>query len=254
MLGESFSTGRDLHKSGNLPSGCEMDVHGSGITLSFFKKEAQMPKSISFVVAAAGLLALSQATKAQVTGNNSDRMVISGPPGVGVIFDQSIPEIVPEPTLGFGGTPNPVVIPAGLPGLAVTQPGVSVVLFLEATPEPGEAPPIYTDPRTSVQYPLSDAIIDTVGNNGVTVPPLIMLVSDGGSDLQAVATDLANATQPPVIMAETGDLQDLTPFLGSTFPGISFPIDIQVQSDVAEPVSLSMLGLGACGLLRRRRR
>jgi hypothetical protein len=213
-----------------------------------------MRKSMSFVVAAAGLLALSPAARAQSTGANSDRMVISGPAGVGVIFDQSIPEVVPEPTLGFDGTPNPAVIPAGLPGFAVTQPGVSVVLFLEATPDPGETPPIYTDPRTGLQYPLSDAIIDTVGNNGTAVPPLIMLVSDGSSDLQAVASDLANATQPPVIMAETGDLQDLTAYLGSTFPGFTFPIDIQVQSDVPEPLSLSMLGLSAVGLLHRRRR
>jgi hypothetical protein len=214
-----------------------------------------MRRYICVLSSFAALLCLAQIAGAQVS-TLSDRMVISDPSGA-VVFDNTIPEIATagELPLVFGGGPGPVA-PAISPGVAVTIPGVSVVLLLEPAGEPiepGETP-IYI-PIPGGRAILSDAIISlpigTAGNN----TPQIMFVSDGGPDLDQIAVSLANAPVPPTILTETGDLQDISTFLGlgsaSPFAGYT----VQVQSDVVpEPGSLMVLGLGAIGLLARRRR
>jgi hypothetical protein len=181
-------------------------------------------------------------------------MVISVPGAV--VFDNSIPEVVTagEPPLVFGGGPAPVA-PAVPPATAITFPGVSLVLLTEPAGEPldpGETPIII--PTSTGPQILSDAVISTLGN--AQLPPQIMLVSDGGGDLQAIATDLANVPVLPPIITETGSLQDVSALLGLSTAGSPFgpPIDVQVQSDVTvpEPASLSVLGIGAWALLARR--
>jgi hypothetical protein len=211
----------------------------------------------SMLIVAAALLVLVLSSTAGAQANSlSDRLLITDP-NHNPIFDQILPETpgTVEPTLAFGGTPAPVSIPAGFPGAVVTLPGTKVVLFTETVADPGEPTLIYTNPLTGQQSIISDAIISTVGTVSSTgVPPYIMLLSDPNPDLTQVVTNLANAPTPPVLMPETGSLQDLTPIVGSTFPGLTFPIDVQAQSDVPEPTIGGLMAIGSLALVGLRRR
>jgi len=213
-----------------------------------------MRTSMLIVIAVASMLVLSSSARSQ-TNTLSDRMLITGPNGV-PIFDQILPETTtgPEPTLGFGGGAAPVAVPAGLPGVAVTLPGVNVVLLSETVVDPLEPVVTYVPPGSTSPIFISDAIISTANATGTSLPPLVMLLSDPNPDLNTVVTNLANAPVPPTILPETGNLQDMTQYLGSGFPGLTFPIDIQVQSDVPEPAIGTLLLLGSLTLLGVRRR
>src|SRR5579872_1418825 len=107
-----------------------------------------MFKSTLMLLAAPALLMFVGTAGAQ-SNSLSDRMLISIPGAV--VFDNSIPELVTagEPPLVFGGGPAPVS-PAIPPGVAITTPGVSLVLLTEPAGEPvdpGEVPIVISTPN-----------------------------------------------------------------------------------------------------------
>jgi len=195
----------------------------------------------SLIILAAGSNAIAQVAP------QSDRMLILGPGGGPVLFDNLIPEPAPaglDPTLTFAGGPAPVPPPIPLPA-AIGLPGAGVVVLTEPVgtpPDPGEIPIVIAGPNGQVV--VSDIVISTLGNvQGVQ--PFITLVSDGGPDLAQLVPLLPGGT---VFLPETGVLQDLTPFLVP--PGNPFgPITALVQSDIPEPSSVVLAALGFAGLL-----
>lgn len=101
---------------------------------------------------------------------------------------------------------------------------------------------------------ISDIVFSTLGD------PLVgdccagvFLLSDGDPLFaQVILIPSVLRTSPQTILEETGQLQDLTPFLGTA----PFGLRVQVQSDVIpEPATFALLGLGVgtLGVASRRR-
>ncbi|MDB5353853.1 MAG: hypothetical protein JWN24_306 [Phycisphaerales bacterium] len=209
-----------------------------------------MRKSIYAIFAAAALFALASGANAQSTGN-SDRLLILGPNGA-PLFDQTISDITVPPV----GESNAIYNPPGVAPVdpvALATAGANVVFLLEPAseiPNPGESP-IFVFDAAGNKLQVSDGIVSSLGT---TLPPQVELISDGSPDLARLAGAQPNFPKAAFILAETGNLQDLTGPLGG-FNGAA-PTTILVQSDVSapEPASVSLLGLAATGLVARRRR
>jgi hypothetical protein len=165
----------------------------------------------------------------------------------------AIPEISPESTAAFN-TNQSFGAPASSPGTDITLPGVFTVLFADPAnepPQPGETPIVVTVPGFGT-FNLSDAVVNTAGTTQVT-PQLLFMSDLGNTDLQAVANNVANATNL-AILTETGLAQNISANLGplSAYgsPQVLFTSDVEVP----EPASWSLLAAGAVGLLLMLRR
>jgi hypothetical protein len=152
-----------------------------------------------------------------------------------------------EATLTFAGGPTPVPPPIP-PATAVMLKGAGIVALYEPAgepSEPGETPIIIPGPNGPIT--LSDVVISTLAIPAV--PPFITLVSDGGPDLGQIAAELP--TLPGVTyLQETGQLQDLSPFLAPAGNPLG-PLIVAVASDVnpvPEPSTFVLLGLSSIGL------
>jgi hypothetical protein len=182
----------------------------------------------------------------------SDRMVINDSTGT-AIFDNSIPEDpAGETTLTWAGGPTPVNPPPIPLTSVLTIPGVSVLILSEPAnqpPDPTEPPPLTLQIPGGPTVLVSDVVISTLAVPAAA-PPFVSLVSDGDPELQAIVPIL-QTLQGVQVLEETGQLQDLTQFLGG--PAGTNQVQILVQSDVPEPSTL-LLAAGALALLSLPRR
>ncbi len=209
-----------------------------------------MRRYLFALLIAAGLLAQAQASWAQV-GTPSDRLVITAPTGA-PLFDQTIPEETgTEVQAIYSPAVPPVIVPAGQ---AVTSPLFGTILLLEpigTVPDPGETSLIINIPGAAPRI-LSDALIWTKPAN-TAIPPYIQLISDGDPELRDVANSFPNIPAP-ILLDETGKLQDLTPLVDSVLVPQGGTIQVYSDLEVPEPGSISLLALGGIALLARRRR
>lgn len=206
-------------------------------------------------ILALALAIAGHAGSAKAADVPSDRMLVTDTAGT-PIFDNSIPETAAagETTLTYAGGPTPVTPPPIPLTSALTIPGVAVLILTEPAsepPDPTEPPIILSGPAGDVH--VSDVVISTLTVASTAgVPGFVSLVSDGDPELQNILPILATLNGI-TFMEETGQLQDLTPFVSG--PAGANPVQVFVQSDVTpEPSALLLVGvgLGVLSLVRRR--
>jgi len=165
----------------------------------------------------------------------SDRMLVTDITTGAVLADSSIAEGNPE-RLSFGVVPPVFLID-------------TVVVLTEPPGEPPEGTPVFVPETSQI---VSDLIfLSTQDNQGHAIDPFVLFLSDGDSELAAFAAILD--AFPFATLEETGELQDLTEFLGTAALGFR----VQVQSDVVpEPATLALAGsvmVGFAAMARRGR-
>jgi hypothetical protein len=216
---------------------------------------------LGVAVAISNLIVLATVDKSLAAPMSDELQVLRIPTGDS-LYDQFIPE-----TLGAGTQPSalfaalgnaPNLVPSGgLSGFvppAVT--GANYVILSETPNEPvdpNELPPVVFQGANG-PIVVSDLLINGFRADSA-MAPFIALISDNNPDLALYLAQIpANI---PVIVPETGALQDLTPFIGNNvIPGVG-PVQVMVQSDVItvpEPSSILILlgfaGVGLNGIVR----
>jgi hypothetical protein len=217
------------------------------ITFSSARKFGLLVAFSSLIISAASQEAAAQAPAL------SDELLITGPEGAPVLYDTLLPEggaagaVGAEGSLTFGPT-LPAVTPPGALGPFIGAPGATYVILTEEAgfvPDPSELPPPIWIGPDGQQHFVSDVLINGLANQA-GLPPFIALVSDNNPDLERVV-GLLPPTTP--FLAETGALQNLTPFMGPTIlPGFG-PVQVQVRSDVPEPSTFVLFGLAIISLV-----
>ncbi|HVU90482.1 MAG TPA: PEP-CTERM sorting domain-containing protein [Pirellulales bacterium] len=181
----------------------------------------------------------------------SDELLITD---LGVpIFDQLIAESGPG-AVENSLTWSPGAVAPLPPVAAATVPGASIVILTEPANEPldpGEIPITIIDKATGAQLTVSDVVISTLANQ-VQAPLQVTLVSDGDPELQQIIAGMQANGTPFTPLVETGQMQNLTPFLVPT----QFPWTVGVRSDVntPEPSTIVLAALGGFALFAWRRR
>jgi hypothetical protein len=216
---------------------------------------------LGVTVALSNLIVLATGGKSLAAPMSDELKVLRIPTG-DPLYDQFIPETPGAGTessalfAALGGGPN-LVPSGGLSGFVQPGvPGANYVILSEPPNEPvdpNELPPItFNGPNGPVV--VSDLLINGFRADSA-IAPFVALISDSNPDLALYLAQIpANI---PVIVQETGALQDLTPFIGnSVIPGVG-PVQVMVQSDVItvpEPSSIVILlgfaGVGLIGIVR----